>query len=185
MEVISTDIPDIKVIRPRKHSDHRGFLSETFKKRDLAEAGVDLDVVQDNHSLSASRGTVRGLHFQMPPFAQAKLIRVLKGAIWDVAVDLRRASPTFGRHVGAVLSAENWDQLLVPAGFAHGFCTLEPDTEILYKLSEYYAPEYDAGILWNDPDLGIDWPISEQEVILSDKDRHLPRLRDVRDSLPF
>lgn len=185
MQVISTKISDVKLIRPRKHGDHRGFLSETFKKRDLEEAGTDLDFVQDNHSLSVSRGTVRGLHFQTPPFGQAKLIRVLKGAIWDVAVDLRRASPTFGSHVGAVLTAENWEQLLVPVGFAHGFCTLEPDTEIFYKLTNYYAPEYDTGILWNDPDLGIDWPVSGQDVILSEKDRHLPRLRDVRDDLPF
>lgn len=185
MQVTPTAIPDVKLIRPKKHGDARGFFSETFNRRDFAQAGAELDFVQDNLSLSAQRGTVRGLHFQTPPFVQAKLIRVVRGAILDVAVDLRASSPTFGRHVSAVLSAENWEQLLVPEGFAHGFCTLEPDTEVFYKVTAYYAPECDAGILWDDSDLGIEWPVTRAQAVLSDKDRRLPRLAEVRASLPF
>ncbi|MFW6027657.1 MAG: dTDP-4-dehydrorhamnose 3,5-epimerase [bacterium] len=185
MQVTSTAIPDVKLIRPQKHGDHRGFLSETFSKHKLERALANAAFVQDNHSMSARRGTVRGLHFQTPPHAQAKLIRVLKGAIWDVAVDLRSGAPTFGTWVGALLSAENWTQLFVPEGFAHGFCTLEPDTEILYKLTDYYAPDYEMGIRWDDPALDIDWPVKAEEAILSDKDRRLPLLEEVRGRLEF
>lgn len=174
MEVSETEIPDVKIIKPKKFGDHRGFFSETYNRNTFAEHGIDIDFVQDNHSFSASKGTIRGLHFQIPPYTQDKLVRVLKGAIFDVAVDLRKDSPTFGQHVTAAISAENWNQFLVPAGFAHGFCTLEPDTEVIYKVSHYYAPEHDKGIRWNDPQLGIEWPIPEAEAILSDKDQNQP-----------
>lgn len=178
MDVVALDIPEVKILTPKKHGDHRGFFSETYNRQGLADIGVTLDFVQDNQSLSATKGTVRGLHFQTPPFAQDKLLRVLRGAVFDVVVDLRRGSPTYGRHVSAVLSAQNWSQILAPAGFAHGFMTLEPDTEVLYKVTNFYAPEHDKGILWNDPDLGIDWPLPEAEAVLSDKDMKQPRLAD-------
>lgn len=179
MQVQPLEIPDVKLITPRRHSDDRGFFSETYSARALKEAGIDALFVQDNHSLSRRKGVVRGLHYQMAPQAQGKLIRTTRGAIFDVAVDIRHGSPTFGRHVSVVLSAENWAQLWVPVGFAHGFCTLEDDTEVQYKVSEYYAPEYDRGILWNDPALGISWPVSAADAILSDKDRGQPLLQDV------
>lgn len=178
MDAVALDIPEVRLITPRKHGDHRGFFSETYNRAAFAAAGIGLDFIQDNQSLSATQGTVRGLHFQTPPFAQDKLLRVLRGSVFDVAVDLRRGSPSYGRHVSAVLSAENWIQILVPAGFAHGFMTLEPDTEVLYKVTNLYAPAHDMGILWNDPDLGIDWPLPEAEAVLSDKDRKQPRLAD-------
>lgn len=174
MEVTHFDIADVKVLVPKKHGDHRGFFSETYNRKSLAEAGIDVDFVQDNQSLSAEKGTVRGLHFQTPPFAQAKLVRVVRGSVFDVAVDLRRDSPTYGKHVGVVLSADAWNQIYVPAGFAHGVMTLEPDTELLYKVSDYYAPQHDKGLLWNDRDLGIEWPLAESDVILSEKDRNQP-----------
>ncbi|WP_425449964.1 dTDP-4-dehydrorhamnose 3,5-epimerase [Virgifigura deserti] len=179
MKVIGTAIPDIKLIQPVRHGDTRGFLSETYNKRMLAASGITVDFVQDNHSLSAASGTVRGLHFQSPPFAQTKLVRVTRGAIYDVAVDLRAGSPTFGRHVAAILSAEDWNQLLIPVGFAHGFCTLTAEAEVLYKVDQYYSRDNDLGLLWNDPDLAIDWPVEEASAILSEKDRRLPRLRDL------
>ena len=178
MDVVALDIPEVKILTPKKHGDHRGFFSETYNRQGLADIGVTLDFVQDNQSLSATKGTVRGLHFQTPPFAQDKLLRVLRGSVFDVVVDLRRGSPTYGRHVSAVLSAQNWSQILAPAGFAHGFMTLEPDTEVFYKVTNFYAPEHDKGILWNDPDLGIDWPLPEAEAVLSDKDMRQPRLAD-------
>ena len=154
------------------------FSLEVYSRRALAEAGIDIEFVQDNHSLSAEKGTVRGLHFQTPPFAQDKLVRVVRGSVFDVAVDLRRDSPTYGRYVSVVLSAATWNQLLVPVGFGHGFMTLEPDTEVIYKVSEYYAPEHDKGLLWNDPAFCIQWPIPEDEAVLSDKDRRHPRLAE-------
>lgn len=178
MLVENTAIPEVKVITPRKFGDHRGFFSETYNRRAAAEAGVDLDFVQDNHSRSAEVGTVRGLHFQSPPFAQDKLVRVTRGRILDVAVDLRRSSPTYGRHVAVELSEANWRQLLVPAGFAHGFCTLEPDTEVLYKVTNYYSPEHDHGLAFDDPALGIAWPVDVARAILSDKDRRHPSLAE-------
>jgi dTDP-4-dehydrorhamnose 3,5-epimerase len=179
MEVVSLAIPDVKVIRPKKFGDHRGFFSETYSKRAFEAAGLHLDFVQDNQSLSAEVGTIRGLHFQTPPFAQDKLLRVVRGAVFDVAVDLRRDSPTFGKHVSAVISAAEWNQILVPVGFAHGFCTLEPDTEVIYKVTNYYAPANDKGLLWNDPDLGIEWPEAARDPKLSDKDKVQPRLKDL------
>jgi dTDP-4-dehydrorhamnose 3,5-epimerase len=179
MEVVSLDIPDVKIIRPKKFGDHRGFFSETYSKKAFEAAGLRLDFVQDNQSLSAEVGTIRGLHFQTPPFAQDKLLRVVRGAVFDVAVDLRRDSPTFGEHVSAVISAAEWNQILVPIGFAHGFCTLEPDTEVIYKVTNYYAPANDKGLLWNDPDLGIAWPEAARNPKLSDKDKVQPRLKDL------
>ncbi|MBV8978157.1 MAG: dTDP-4-dehydrorhamnose 3,5-epimerase [Alphaproteobacteria bacterium] len=166
------------LITPKRLSDARGFFSETYSKRSFAEAGIDLDFVQDNHSLSADAGTVRGLHFQEPPFAQDKLVRVTRGRVLDVAVDIRRSSPTYGRHVAVELSAENWHQFLIPKGFAHGFCTLEPDTEVLYKVSAFYSAEHERGIRWHDPAIGIAWP-SGAGAVLSARDASLPVFADL------
>lgn len=179
LTVEATAIPDVKIITPRKFGDHRGFFSEVYNCNSFAEAGITLEFVQDNHSLSAPVGTLRGLHFQSAPFAQDKLVRVPRGRILDVAVDLRKSSPTFGQHVAVELSAENWRQLLVPIGFAHGFVTLEPDTEVMYKVTNYYSAANDLGLAWDDPDLGIAWPLPPDGVVLSDKDRKHPRLRDL------
>jgi dTDP-4-dehydrorhamnose 3,5-epimerase len=174
MEAIETLIPDVKLIRMRRHVDDRGFFSETYSARSLAAAGITCPFVQDNHSFSARAGTVRGLHFQIPPHAQAKLVRVVRGAVLDVAVDLRIGSPTFGRHVAAMLSADEWNMLFIPEGFAHGFCTLSPETEVVYKASRFYEPTHDRGIAWDDPLLGIDWPVDRARAIVSEKDRLLP-----------
>ena len=179
MQVEHLNIPDVRLLSPRKHGDRRGFFSETYNKKALAALGIYIDFVQDNHSCSADKGTVRGLHFQTPPFAQDKLVRVARGSVFDIAVDLRQGSPTYGRHVSAVLSAQAWNQILVPIGFAHGFMTLEPDTEVIYKVSNYYAPDHDKGLLWNDPALGINWPISDDEAVFSEKDGKLPRLAEL------
>jgi dTDP-4-dehydrorhamnose 3,5-epimerase len=179
MEVRATTIPEVKVIVPKRFGDRRGFFAEVYNKRALAEAGIDLDFVQDNHAYSATRGTLRGLHYQRPPATQAKLLRVLRGAVVDVAVDCRVGSPTFGRWVMEELTASNGFQMLCPKGFAHGVLTLEPDTEITYKVDTYFAPELEAGIRFDDPDLAIDWPIAASELVLSDKDRNLPLLRDL------
>jgi len=167
-------IPDVKILRPKKHGDHRGFFSETYNKKDFAEAGIHLDFVQDNQSLSQNAGTIRGLHYQSNPWAQDKLVRVVKGRILDVAVDIRRSSPTFGQFVSAEISSSEWNQILVPAGYAHGICTLEPDTELIYKVTNYYAPSCDFGIRWNDPELNIPWPFSEDKLTLSPRDKALP-----------
>ena len=172
-------IADVKRIAPAIFRDARGFFSETYNGRTLATGGIDVTFVQDNHSLSTAKGVVRGLHFQTNPKAQGKLVRVTRGAIFDVAVDIRQGSPTYGQHVSQVLSAENWLQLWVPAGFAHGFCTLEPDTEVVYKVTEYYAPECDRGLAWDDPDLAIAWPVTPATATLSDKDRKHPQLKDL------
>ena len=178
MQVVETEIPEVKLIKPVRHIDSRGFFSEVFREDALQECGIRVRFVQDNHSLSATKGVIRGLHFQTPPFAQAKLLRVTAGSVFDVAVDIRWGSPTFGRHVAIVLSASDWNQIFVPEGFAHGYCTLEPDTEVLYKVSAYYSPEHDRGLLWCDPALGIDWPVSADQALISDKDRkHLPLSR--------
>jgi dTDP-4-dehydrorhamnose 3,5-epimerase len=167
-------IPDVRLITPRRFGDHRGWFTETWSRRTL-----DIAFCQDNMSLSAEVGTIRGLHFQKPPHAQAKLVMVLKGAILDVAVDIRRASPTFGQHVAVELSAAAGNQLLIPRGFAHGFCTLEPGTQVMYKVDDFYAPESDAGIFWADPDLAINWPVRVDQAHLSPKDLGLPRLKDI------
>lgn len=185
MQIIESEIPDVKVICVDRHVDMRGSFSETYNAGTFAGLGMSDTFVQDNHSVSVRRGTVRGLHYQTPPFAQAKLVRVVSGAILDVAVDLRRRSATFGRHARVRLSAENCNQLYVPAGFAHGFCTLAPDTEVIYKVTSFYAPAHDAGLAWDDPDLQIDWPVERTEAVLSPKDAGLPRFRDVANCLPF
>lgn len=176
VRVQALDIPDVKLLTPGVHKDERGVFSETFNVRTLSEKGVNGPFVQDNQSLSVEKGVVRGLHFQVPPHAQDKLIRVIKGAIFDVAVDIRAGSPTFGRHVAAVLTADNWAQLWVPKGFAHGFCTLEPRTEVIYKVTDYYAPECDGGVRWDDPQLAIAWPVTARDAILSPKDTRHPVL---------
>jgi dTDP-4-dehydrorhamnose 3,5-epimerase len=172
-------IPEVLIVSPIRHSDSRGFFSETYSKIGLAEAGVVTEFVQDNHALSIHKGTVRGLHFQAPPYAQDKLVRVVRGAIFDVAVDVRVGSPTYGQHVSATISAQAWNQIFVPAGFAHGLVTLEPDTEVIYKVSNVYSPEHDKGLLWNDPDLGIDWPVAAEAAILSEKDESQPTLDEL------
>lgn len=164
------------LLEPAVHGDSRGFFMESFKESALEEHGLSLRFVQDNHSLSAEPGVIRGLHYQLNPKAQTKIVRVVSGAIYDVVVDIRSSSPTFGQWIGVILSEYNHRQLLVPRGFAHGLCTLVPNTQVLYKVDEYYSPEHDRGILWNDPALGIDWPAANP--ILSDKDRRHPLLKD-------
>lgn len=179
MIVETLEIEGPLVLTPKRHGDDRGFFSEVYSKPRLAEAGITADFVQDNHSFSAQRGVIRGLHFQTPPHAQGKLVRVTRGAVLDVIVDIRHGSPTFGRHVSVELSAENWKQFWVPAGFAHAFCTLTENVEFLYKVTDVYAPDCDRGLAFDDPDLGIEWPIDPAEAILSDKDRRHPRLKDM------
>ncbi len=181
MKIEASVLADVLMITPKRFGDARGFFSETYSKPAFAAAGLRIEFVQDNHSYSAAPGVVRGLHYQLPPAAQDKLVRVVRGAILDVAVDIRRHSPTFGRHVALRLSADAGNQALVPAGFAHGFCTLEPDTEVLYKVSVPYAPDLERGILWNDPNLGIDWPVDATAAVVSDRDLVHPRLRDAVD----
>ena len=176
LDIRDTELSGLKIMTPKRFGDARGFFSETYSRREWAEAGIDLRFVQDNHAYSADKGTLRGLHYQIPPMAQDKLVRVARGAILDVAVDLRKGSSTFKRHVSTVISAKNWNQLLVPMGFAHGYVTLEPDTEVLYKTNNFYSPEHERGILWNDPDLAIDWGIDEGRAIVSERDRALPKL---------
>lgn len=176
MNVMMTKINGVFLIEPRVFGDHRGFFMESYSSRKFSEFGVDFHFVQDNHSLSVEAGVLRGLHYQLNPKAQTKLVRVTAGAIYDVVVDIRKNSPTFGQWAGFILSASNKRQLLVPKGFAHGFCTLVPNTEVLYKVDEFYSPEHDRGILWNDPVLNIDWPTSTP--ILSEKDRNHPLLKD-------
>jgi dTDP-4-dehydrorhamnose 3,5-epimerase len=178
MKVEETKIPGVFVFTPERYGDARGFFAETWNRRQLAAAGVDIDFVQDNHSVSATAGTLRGLHMQTPPFAQDKLVRCGRGRLFDVAVDIRADSPTFRQWVGVELSAENGKQLLVPRGFLHGFVTREPDTEVVYKCSNYYAPECDRAVRFDDPDIGIDWGLTDAPV-LSDKDAKAPFLRDL------
>lgn len=174
-----TAIPAVKLITNRRFADDRGFFCETWNSRDFKEAGITLDFVQDNEALSHKKGTIRGLHYQLPPFAQDKLVRVLRGSVYDVAVDLRRGSPTFGQHIAVTLTDREPTQLLVPAGFAHGYCTLEPDTVVAYKVTAFYSKESERGILWNDPALKIAWPVTE--AVVSDKDQILPRLSEAKD----
>ncbi|MBV9654431.1 MAG: dTDP-4-dehydrorhamnose 3,5-epimerase [Acetobacteraceae bacterium] len=169
-------IPDVMLVTPPRFGDARGFFSETWKQGAFAELGIPGPFVQDNHAFSADKGVLRGLHLQIDPNPQGKLVRVTRGAIFDVAVDVRHGSPTFGQHVAVTLSAENWSQLWVPAGFLHGYCTLERDTEVIYKVTAPYDRGAERGVLWSDPALGIAWPISGSEAILSDKDRVLPPL---------
>lgn len=179
LDVKSLALPGVKLVRSTRFADSRGFFAETFVQRDFAAAGIDNQFIQDNQSCSTAEGTIRGLHFQARPFAQAKLIRVLRGKIFDVVVDLRRSSPTYGEHLAIQLDAETSDQLFVPAGFAHGCCTLEPNTELLYKVDAVYSAAHDRGVNWADPKLGIQWPIAPHAAVLSDKDRKLPALNDL------
>jgi dTDP-4-dehydrorhamnose 3,5-epimerase len=179
VKIEALSIPDVMLITPAIFRDGRGFFSETFNARALAAAGIAAPFVQDNHSLSVACGVVRGLHFQAPPHDQAKLVRVTRGAVLDVAVDIRHGSPTFGKHVACVLSASNWSQMWIPTGFAHGFCTLEPDTEMIYKVTGYYAPAADRGLRWDDPELGIGWPVAPGDATLSPKDRTHPTLAEL------
>jgi dTDP-4-dehydrorhamnose 3,5-epimerase len=163
-------------ILPTRITDARGYFSETYSAQPLAEAGLDLKFVQDNHSYSAKRGVLRGLHYQLPPKAQDKLVRVTRGRIFDVAVDLRKGSSSFGRWLGIEVSAEKWNQLLIPKGFAHGFVTLEDDTEVIYKVTDYYSPQHDRCVRYDDPDIGIEWPVERDCIALSEKDRNAPYL---------
>ena len=180
LTVAPASIEAVKIITPKSFADSRGVFCETYNRKRFFEHGITLEFVQDNQSTSAEAGTIRGLHFQSSPAAQHKLVRVIRGSIFDVAVDLRRSSPTYGQWVAEKLSAVDGRQLLVPVGFAHGFCTLEPDTHVLYKVTDYYAPANDHGIAWDDPDLAIDWPVLPGKAVLSDKDTRHPRF----DSLP-
>lgn len=183
MNVISTNLPGVKLIEPAVFGDHRGFFLESYNKQTFAAHGIHHDFIQDNHSLSAESGVLRGLHYQLAPKAQTKLVRVAAGAIYDVVVDIRHGSPTFGQWQGFILSAANKRQLLVPQGFAHGFCTIVPNSEVLYKVDALYSPEHDRGIAWNDPALAVDWPTSTP--ILSEKDTKHPVLADADYNFPY
>ena len=179
VEIRRLALPDVLLITPIRHGDQRGFFSETYSRRRLAEAGFDKPFVQDNHSLSGQRGVLRGLHFQRAPHAQDKLVRVTRGSIFDVAVDIRKDSPSFGQWVGVELSAENWRQVLVPAGFAHGFVTLTDAAEVLYKVTADYAPDSEGGLAWGDPELGIEWPLPASQIITNARDGAWPKLSEL------
>lgn len=178
LEVRELSLAGVYEITPARFGDHRGFFSETYSAARLAGRGIDLHFVQDNHSLSKAVGVLRGLHYQLPPFAQDKLVRVARGAILDVAVDIRRSSPTFGAWLSLEVSAEKWNQILVPKGFAHGFVTLLPDTEVIYKVTERYAPEHERAVRFDDPEIGVEWRFSAASLTLSDKDAKAPLLAD-------
>ena len=185
MQVVATALAEVKILVPRRIGDSRGFFSEVWNAREFSRLGIDAVFVQDNHVLSPLRGTLRGLHYQLPPAAQGKLVRVTRGAVADFAVDIRRGSPTFGRFTDAVLSAENWYQIWVPPGFAHGYCTLEPDTEVQYKVTDFYSPAHERGIAWDDPELAIPWPVDADIAILGARDRTHPRLAGQPDLFEF
>lgn len=178
LQIEKTDLPGVLLLTPARYGDHRGFFSESWNRQTLADQGITYDFVQDNHSLSRDTGTIRGLHFQAPPHAQAKLVRCGQGSLFDVAVDIRQGSPTYGKWVGVELSADNGRQLLIPEGFAHGFVTRLPNTEIIYKCTDYYAPDADGAIRFDDPNLGIDWAIDPDKAILSEKDAVAPFISD-------
>lgn len=178
MEIRATALPEVKVLTPRRFGDSRGYFCETWNRPRLEAAGLDLEFVQDNESLSARPGTLRGLHYQAPPFAQAKLVRVAKGAIRDVAVDARRGSPTYGKWIAEEISAENGAQILVPRGFLHGFVTLVPDTLVIYKVDNVFNAGSDGSVVWNDPDIGVDWGLPAADPVLSEKDGKAPAFRD-------
>ncbi|YCI75544.1 dTDP-4-dehydrorhamnose 3,5-epimerase [Bacillus sp. R1-10] len=177
MNITKTKLNGVMVIEPKIFGDHRGWFTETYNEESFKKAGIDSVFIQDNHSFSATKGTLRGLHYQKDPKAQTKLVRCTKGSIFDVAIDIRKESPTYGEWYGVELSEENKKQLLVPKGFAHGFMTLTDDVEVQYKVDELYSPEHDRGIIWNDPEVGIEWPINIQPV-LSAKDENAPLLKD-------
>lgn len=180
-----TELPDVILVKPKRFLDARGYFEESYVKERYKNNGIDVDFVQDNHSLSVKKGVIRGLHFQVPPFDQAKLVRCVRGSVLDVAVDIRVGSPTFGKSAAAVLSADNGHQLFVPSGFAHGFCTLEENCEITYKVSNVYSKDCDAGIAYDDETLGIDWPISPSKMIASEKDTRHPKLADYNSPFKF
>ncbi|GLQ06297.1 dTDP-4-dehydrorhamnose 3,5-epimerase [Sneathiella chinensis] len=181
LQIEATSLPDVKIVTPRKFGDERGFFSEVWNRDAMSEAGIEADFVQDNHAYSAAKGTIRGLHYQMDPKAQGKLVRVTRGTVLDVAVDIRRGSPTFGKYAAVTLSVDNWRQLWIPAGFAHGYCTLTDEVEFLYKVTERYSPEQERGIRWDDPDIAINWQIPPEQITVSDKDRILPYLAEQPD----
>ncbi len=183
MKITKTKLDGVLILEPKVFGDHRGFFMETYNAKLFQEFGLDINFVQDNHSLSIPAGTLRGLHYQLEPKAQTKLVRCTRGAIYDVAVDIREGSPTFGEWVGVILSEHNKRQLLIPKGFAHGYCTLVEHTEVNYKVDEFYSPEHDRGIFWNDPALGIDWPVSDP--VLSEKDQVHPLLKDAENNFSF
>lgn len=184
LKFTKTDLDGVTIIEPAVFGDHRGWFMETFNEANFSKAGININFVQDNQSFSATKGTLRGLHYQLNPKAQSKLVRCTRGAIYDVAVDIRKGSPTFGRWFGIELSAENKKQLLVPKGFAHGFMTLTEGVEVQYKVDELYAPECDRGIIWNDPQIGIDWPMDNKPV-LSAKDEKAPLFRDAENNFSY
>ena len=179
MDIKTSKLPGVLVLKPRRFTDARGYFVETYNAQLFRESGIAVQFVQDNQSFSLREGTIRGLHFQLPPAAQAKLVRVLNGSIFDVVVDLRLESPTYGQWVAEEISAESGEQIFVPQGFAHGFCTLERNTEVAYKVDSYYAPASETGVIWNDPSLNISWPVELNEAILSDKDRKLGTFKDL------
>lgn len=179
VKVHATAIEAVRLLEPARHIDERGFLSEVYNEATLTSLGITDRFVQENHILSTHQGTLRGLHFQIPPKSAAKLVRVVSGSIFDVAVDLRRNEPSFGSWVSSVLTAHNWRQMFIPDGFAHGFCTLEPKTEVSYLTSSFWDPEFDRGLRWDDPSLAISWPVSSDEVTISSKDKRLPFLADL------
>lgn len=185
MQIEQTPLSGVVIITPARFGDYRGFFSESYSARALAEHGINIPFVQDNHSLSMTPSTIRGLHFQAPPHAQDKLVRCGRGAMFDVAVDIRTGSPTYGQWFGAELSFENGKQLLVPAGFAHGFVTRTPETEIIYKCSDYYAQATEGAIAWDDPDIKIDWGLGESIPVLSEKDAKAPVLADLDSPFTF
>ena len=176
MQVERLAIPEVMLLTPKRHGDERGWLSEVYSRKAMADAGLGCEFVQDNQAYSPRRGTMRGIHLQVPPKPVAKLVRAIRGAIFDVAVDVRAGSPTFGRWVAAELTADNGQMLFVPRGFGHAYCTLTDDAEVLYKLDGYYAPECERGLLWNDPAIGIDWPIADDQMTINARDRDFPPL---------
>jgi len=186
MEIAAADgLPAVRILLPQRHQDARGYFSEVWREDSMARSGIKVRFVQENHALSRAAGTLRGLHFQIGSAAQGKLVRCLRGGILDVAVDIRHGSPTFGRYVSTVLSAENWKQVYVPIGFAHGYCTLAPNTEVLYKVTAYFDPASERGLAWDDPDIGITWPVKAEEAILVARDRAYPRLAELTMFFPF
>jgi len=185
MDTQALEIPDVRLIMPNRFGDARGYFTETWSDRRFRQEIANVTFVQDNQSVSTKKGTLRGLHFQKPPYAQGKLVRVVRGSILDVAVDIRKGSPTYRRHVSVLLNAMDGAQLWVPPGFLHGFCTLEDETEVFYKVTSYYSPTHDAGVLWSDQDLAINWPVDAESVVLSDKDKRFPRLSDLPSYFEF
>jgi dTDP-4-dehydrorhamnose 3,5-epimerase len=185
LEVRALEIPAVRVFRAERRRDMRGYVTPTYSRRGLAEAGVPFEIVQENHCWSSRANTVRGFHYQLPPYGQPKLIRVVRGRIFDVNVDLRKGSPTFGCHARVELDPEGWSQILVPEGFAHCYCTLTDDVEVIFRLGREYAPRYARGLKWNDPDLGIDWPVSEAEAIVLPRDLDRPHFHELTEFFPY